>query len=60
MWISIEQRLLFEGKQIKDWVCLSDYNICKDSTLFLVLCMHGGGMGKCMSSTSIPYFKDVV
>ena len=39
---------------------LSDYNICKDSTISLVLSMCGGTMAKRDSSTYKPYFKDVV
>jgi hypothetical protein len=51
---------MFARKQIKDQALLSNYNICKYSTLFFVLHMDGGAMGKGASSSSKPSFKDVV
>jgi large subunit ribosomal protein L40e len=40
--LSNEQRLIFNGKELEDGQCLSDYDISNDSTLDVVLSMIGG------------------
>ena len=32
-----QQRLIHAGRRLEDWRCLSDYNICQEAALYLVL-----------------------
>lgn len=39
---ALQQRLVFEGKQLQDDCMLLNYNIRGDSTLYVMMCLRGG------------------
>jgi len=58
---SWSQCLIYGGKQLKDQTLLCACNMGKDSTINLMLQLHGGVLGFKVPSTSKPMaFKNVV
>lgn len=44
MSVSDQQRIIFEGRELKDGRCLSDYNIQHGSIVKIILRLKGGGL----------------